>query len=296
MRIFLTGASGFIGSAILSELANAGHQVVCLVRSDEGAQAVSDAGGEVHRGDLRDPDSLRREVSLADAVVHAAFDHDFANIAASSEMDRIAIKAIGEALVGTDKRFVVTSGLPPLFGRMASEDDAIPAGGHGMPRKSEQTTDSLIERGVKAMIIRMSQCHDQHKQGFATYLLDHARAKGRSAYVAEGTNRWPAVHRLDAARLYRLVLERGIVGQRYHAVSEDGIPVREVAEAIGRRLDLPVVRLEPEVSGEHFGWLDRIARMDVPASSVLTRERLGWTTGDLPGIIADIERSEMVAL
>lgn len=276
MRIFLTGATGFVGTAIVSDLLFAGHQVVGLARSDEAAQSLVLAGAEAHRGDLHDLTSLRAGAASADAVIHAAFDHDFTKLAESCDIDRLAIEAIGEAIEGSDKRFVVTSGLPPLFGRIATEDDIPPANGHGMPRRSEQAARAMSERGVQAMVIRMPQVHDRLKQGFATYLLAHAREKGVSAFVGNGANRWPAVHRVDAARLYGRVLERGVAGRSYHAVAEQGVAVRLIAEAIGARLSVPLKALAEEEASGHFGWLDRIARMDVPASSIVTQKALGW--------------------
>ena len=292
MRIFLTGATGFIGSAIVSDLVAAGHQVVGLARSEEAVRTLANAGADAHRGDLNDPASLRAGTVAADAVIHAAFDHDFARLAESCEVDRLSIEAIGEALVGSGKRFIVTSGLPPMFGRVATEADLPPADGHGMPRRSEQAARALVERGVQAMIVRMPQVHDRAKQGFATYLLAHAREKGVSAYVGDGANRWPAVHRLDAARLYGLLLEHGVVGLSYHAVAEQGVPVRAIAEAVGDRLKMPVMALPEADAAAHFGWLDRIARMDVPASSILTQGALGWQPVQPHDILDDIKNSE----
>ncbi|WP_174279627.1 SDR family oxidoreductase [Sphingomonas bacterium] len=274
--MFVTGATGFVGSAVVADLLAAGHHVVGLARSDDAATALVAAGVEAHRGDLQDADSLRRGAEQADAVIHAAFDHDFSNMAASCETDRRAIEALGDGLAGSDKPLIVTSGLPVIPGRVVTEDDMPPADAHGMPRVSEQTALALVERGVRATVVRMPQVHDRTRQGFASYLLAHARKTGLSAYVGDGRNRWPAVHRLDAARLYGRVLESGGLGQCYHAVTEEGVPVREIAEAIGQRLLLPVVSLSTAASANHFGWLDRIAKMDVPAASALTRERVGW--------------------
>lgn len=276
MRIFVTGATGFLGSAIVSDLLRTGHRVTGLARSDAAATALVATGAEVQRGSLQDLESLRRGAAMADAVIHTAFDHDFAMFAQSCEMDSQTISAIGDALAGSDKQFIVTSGLPVTSGQAARENDVPPAGGHSIPRTSEQTAMALLERGVRAAVVRMPQIHDHTKQGFASFLLAHAREKRVSAYVGEGLNRWPAVHRLDAARLYRHVLEKGTAGERYHAVSEEQVCVREIAEAIGRRLHVPVVALPLEASEKHFDWLDRVARMDVPASSALTQERLDW--------------------
>ncbi|MBA4173409.1 MAG: NAD-dependent dehydratase [Hyphomicrobium sp.] len=292
MRIFVTGATGFVGSAIVPDLLNAGHEVIGLVRSDEGARKLAAAGAKAVRGDLNDLVGLRRESGTADAVVHAAFDHDFSKMAENCELDRKAIVALGEALEGSDKPLIVTSGLPLTPGRVANENDVPPPGGLGTPRVSEQTAISLVERGVRAMVIRMPQVHDRTKQGFATYLLAHAREKGISAYVDEGLNRWPAVHRLDAARLYRLAMEKGHAGLRYHAVAEEGVSVRSIAEAIARRLDIPAVSLSAEASADHFGWLDRIAKMDTTASSDLTRQMLGWRPMETTSFLADLESAQ----
>lgn len=289
MRVFLTGATGFIGSAIVPDLLAAGYRVVGLARSDEAAAALAASGAEAHRGDLEDVESLRRGAEQADAVIHAAFDHDFSKLAESCEMDRRAIEALGTGLAGSGKPLIVTSGLPVIPGRVTTEDDRPPSGAHGMPRVSEQTALSMNGRGVRVTVVRMPQVHDRAKQGFATYLLAHAREKGVSAYVGEGLNRWPAVHRLDAARLYGHVLERGAAGQCYHAVAEQGVSVRDIAEAIGRRLNMPAVSLSAEESASHFGWLDRIARMDVTASSAATQDHLGWVPKERSGLLVDLE-------
>ena len=291
MRIFLTGATGFIGSAIASNLIDDGHEVLGLARSEPSAEALRQAGCDVLKGDLRDPESLRLGAEQADVVIHTAFDHDFSRMAENCEMDRLAIEAMGSALAGSGKRFIVTAGLPPLMGRISTETDILPAGAHGMPRVSEQVGMALTDSGVSVSVIRMPQVHDRNRQGLASYLMDHARKKGVSAYVGDGQNRWPAVHRLDAARLYSLVLENGASGECYHAVSEEGVTVRDVAETIGKRLNVPVKSLSEEDSASHFGWLDRIARMDVPASSVLTRQKLKWQPLQEAGLIQDVLES-----
>jgi len=288
MRIFLTGATGFIGSALVPNLLDDGHEVLGLARSEPSEEALRQAGCDVLRGDLRDLESLRLGAEQADAVIHTAFDHDFSRMAENCEMDRLAIEAMGSALAGSGKRFIVTSGLPPLMGQVSTETDILPPGAHGMPRVSEQVAMALTDSGVRVSVIRMPQVHDRNRQGFASYLMDHAHTHGVSAYVGDGQNRWPAVHRLDAARLYSLVLKNGASGERYHAVSEEGVTVRDVAEAIGKRLDVPVRSLSDEDSASHFGWLDRIARMDVPASSVLTRQKLQWQPLQKAGLIQDI--------
>jgi nucleoside-diphosphate-sugar epimerase len=289
MRIFLTGATGFIGSAIVPELINAGHQVLGLARSEGGAQSLLAAGAEVHRGDLDDLDSLRRGAELSDGVIHTAFNHDFSKFAANCEADRRVVEAMGSVLAGSGHPFVITSGtgMARTPGRPSTEEDAPNS---PIPRvASEVEAASVAARGVRVSLIRLPQVHDTVKQGLITYLIAVAREKGVSAYVGDGLNRWPAVHRLDCARLYKLALENGSAGARYNAVAEEGVPLREIAEVIGRGLKLPVVSLSPEEAGEHFGWLAAFVGFDVPASSALTQERLGWhPTG--PALIADLEQ------
>lgn len=291
MRVFVTGATGFVGTAIVRELMNAGHEVIGLARSDTSAKALTDVGANVHRGDMEDLDRLQAAARNSEGVIHAAFDHDFANFAQKCEIDRLAIEAIGSALEGTDRPFIVTSGLPLVSGRPATEQDVQPSGDGATPRMSEQTAFALTKRGVRASVVRMSQAHDRDKQGFATYMLALAREKGISAYVGNGLNRWPAIHRKDAARLYRLALEKGAVGARYHAVTQEGIPVRKVAEAIGHGLNLPSVALSPEEAISHFGWLARPVSMDAPASSEFTQQALGWKLADTPGFLTDLQHS-----
>jgi nucleoside-diphosphate-sugar epimerase len=289
MRIFLTGATGFIGSAIVPELINAGHQVLGLTRSEAGAQSLIAAGAEVHRGDLEDLESLRRGAELSDGVIHTAFNHDFSKFVANCEADRRVIEAMGSVLAGSGHPFVITSGtgMARTPGRPSTEDDAPNS---PIPRvASEVEAASVAARGVRVSLIRLPQVHDTVKQGLITYLIAVAREKGVSAYVGDGLNRWPAVHRLDCARLYKLALEKGSAGARYNAVAEEGVPLREIAEVIGRGLKLPVVSMSPEEAGEHFGWLAAFVGFDIPASSALTQERLGWhPTG--PGLIADLEQ------
>jgi nucleoside-diphosphate-sugar epimerase len=289
MRIFLTGATGFIGSAIVPELINAGHQVLGLARSEAGAQSLIAAGAEVHRGDLEDLDSLRRGAELSDGVIHTAFNHDFSKFVANCEADQRVIEAMGSVLAGSGHPFVITSGtgMARTPGRPSTEEDAPNS---PIPRvASEVEAASVAARGVRVSLIRLPQVHDTVKQGLITYLIAVAREKGVSAYVGDGLNRWPAVHRLDCARLYKLALENGSAGARYNAVAEEGVPLREIAEVIGRGLKLPVVSLSPEEAGEHFGWLAPFVGFDVPASSALTQERLGWhPTG--PALIADLEQ------
>ncbi len=290
MRVFLTGATGFIGSALVPELIAAGHTVLGLTRSDAGARALAAAGAEAHRGDLEDLDSLRAGAAAAEAVIHTAFDHDFSRFVENCGKDRRAIAALGSALKGSVRPLLITSGVGIGAvgpGQPASED-AFDAD-HPNPRiASEWAGLALADEGVNVSVMRLSQIHDPVKQGLVTPLVALARAKGVSAYVGDGSDRWPAAHVSDVARLYRLAIERGEPGMRYNAVAEEGIPVRAIAEAIGRGLKVPAVSLSPEAAAGHFGWLAGFAGMDMPASSALTRERTGWhPTG--PGLIADLD-------
>jgi nucleoside-diphosphate-sugar epimerase len=289
MRVFVTGATGFIGSALVPELIQAGHQVLGLARSDAAAASLTAAGAEPHRGSLDDIESLRRGAAGVDGVIHAGFIHDFSKFAENSEIDRRAILALGEALAGSDRPLIVTSGVGVTPGRDRTEEDAPNPPSSVVPRASEQAASIAESQSASIRVVRLPQVHDQERQGLITYAIAIARERGVSAYIADGLNRMPAVHRLDAARLYRLVLERGSPGTRYHAVAEEGVPVREIAEAIGRRLNVPVISKSPEEAGAHFGWLGGIMGFDMPASSTLTQERLNWRpTG--PGLVSDIDR------
>jgi len=292
MRIFVTGATGFIGSAIVQELIGSGHQVLGLARSDAGAASLRAAGAQVHRGDIEDFDNLKRGAAASDGVIHTAFNHDFSKFAANCEADRLAIEALGSALEGSDRLLIVTGGLALLAkDRLATEDDPPVPVSDTYPRASEAAAAALAERGVHTSVVRLPQVHDDVKQGLVTYLVGLAREKGVSAYVGEGLNRWAAVHRFDAAHLYRLAIENGAADARYHAVAEDGVSFREIAEVIGRGLNVPVVSKPAEEAASHFGWLARFTGLDLTASSARTRQRLGWRpTG--PGLIADLEQMQ----
>lgn len=290
MRVFVTGATGFIGSALVPQLLDAGHKVLGMARSDAGAKSLAATGAEVHRGDLQDLESLRSGAAAADAVIHTAFIHDFSKFRENCEIDQRAIEALGAVLAGSDRPLIVTSGLALLVdGRPATEKDAAPPVSESYPRGSEQAAMELAERGVRASVVRLPQVHDTVKQGLISYAIAVARQKGTVGYVGDGSNRWAAAHVLDAARVYRLALEKGEPGARYHAVAEEGVPVREIAEVIGRGLKLPVVSLTTqEEATAHFGWLAGFAGRDLTGSSEITRQKLGWKpTG--PSLLTDLE-------
>jgi nucleoside-diphosphate-sugar epimerase len=291
MRIFVTGASGFVGSAVVADLIGAGHSVLGLARSDAAADKLAAAGAEVHRGSLEDVASLKSGAAAADGVVHCAFIHDFSKFVENSAIDKRAIEALGEALAGSGRPLIATSGVGLLQpGRISTEETEPPSGPQALPRVSEQAALALAPRGVRAMAIRLPpSVHGAGDHGFVPLLIGIAREKGAAAYIGEGLNRWPAVHRLDAARLYRLALENGAAGARYHAIDEEGVPFRRIAEVIGKRLGLPVVSLPPEKAAEHFGWFAMFAAIDAPASSALTRKWLGWGPKEA-GLLADLDQ------
>ncbi len=294
MKVFVTGASGFIGSAIVHELQAAGHQVMGLARSDQAAKSLAAAGATVHRGSLEDLDSLRSGAAASDGVIHMAFIHDFANYGPAAEADKRAIETMGTALMGSDRPLLVTSGtlLAQRKGPLATENDSPTP---DFPRKSEDAALALAAGGVHASVLRLPPTvHGEGDHGFVPRLIQIAREKGASAYVGSGLNRWPAVHRVDAASLYRLALEKAPIGAVYHGVADEGIPTRDIAEIIGRHLNLPVISKSPEEAAGHFDWIARFFAIDGPASSALTQEQLGWRPKQ-PGLIPDLDQEHYFA-
>lgn len=290
MRVFMTGAAGFIGQATTRELIANGHQVVGLARSDANAAVLEHLGAEVHRGSLEDLESLKAGAAKADGVIHLAFIHDFAKFAENGQVDKRAIEAMGDTLEGTGKPFIVTSGTGLIEpGAVITENIRRDASAHA-PRVSEQAGLAYASRGVRAMTVRLPQVHGADgKAGLITYLLELARQKGKAARIGDGNERWAAAHRLDVARLYRLVLEKGTADGIYHAVGEEGVPMREIVDVIGRALNIPVISIAKEEAGAYYGPLAMFAGLDMPASSALTQKWLGWTPTQI-GLIADISQ------
>jgi nucleoside-diphosphate-sugar epimerase len=302
MRVFVTGASGWIGSAVVPELIGAGHEVVGLARSDTSADALTAAGAEVHRGTLDDLDSLRSAAAESDGVIHLAFKHESAfsgDFQGAADADRRAVETFGDALAGSDRPLLIASGTLGIApGRVATERDghgpASTTAGFGTGpetrRATAELTLSLASRGVRSSVVRLPPTnHGDGDNGFMATVVGIAREKGVSGYIGDGTSRWPAVHRLDSARLFRLALEAAPAGSTLHAVADEGVPIRDIAEVIGRHLDVPVVSIAPDDAGEHFGFLAGFLGIDVPASSALTREQMGWQPTQ-PGLIEDLEQ------
>lgn len=292
MRVFVTGATGFIGSAVVKELIGAGHQVIGLSRSEDKAKALVDAGAEVHFGSLEDLESVKAGAARSDAVIHLAFNHDFSKFVENCEDDRRIIKALGSVLAGSDRPLIITSGTGmanAVPGQPAMEDNA-PIASNVIPRAaSEEAAAAIAAEGVNVSVMRLPQVHDTVRQGLVTYAITVAREKGFLAYIGEGKNRWPAAHILDVARLYRLALEKAQPGAKYHAVAEEGLTIRAIAETLSRRLEIPVKSIAADEAQAYFGWLALFASHDAPASSEKTRAMLGWQPSG-PGLLEDLAR------
>jgi len=295
MRVFVTGATGFIGSAVVKELTAAGHRVFGLVRSKEKAAALAAAGAQAVFGSLEDLDGVKRAAAESDGVIHLAFDHDFSKFAANCEDDRRVIMALGSALEGSGRPLIVTSGTGLVSsgkGEAGTEEDPVENSAVSPRAASEEAVASLAAKGVNVSVVRLPQVHDTTRQGLITYAIVVAREKGVSAYLGDGRNRWPAAHVIDTARLYRLAFERAERGAKYHAVAEEGVRLRDIAEVLGKRLKLPVMSIAPEKAGAHFGWLAAFTGRDVPASGELTRKRLQWQPRER-GLLADLEALQL---
>lgn len=294
MRVFITGASGFIGTAVTKELVQHGHEVVGMARTDAGAELVRRAGGQVHRATLEDLESIKSGAATTDGVIHAAFNHDFSKFAENCEADRRAIEALGEVLEGSNRPLIVTAGVGfSARGEVRTEQDAPNPASPMMPRVSEQTAAAVQAKGVKAMVVRLPQVHDTQKQGLITFSIEIARQKREAAYIGDGLNRWASVHVSDAASLYRLVLEKGTAGLRYNAVAEEGVSAKAIAEAIGKGLQIPVVSKTEEEAQEYFGWMVAFAAANLTASSALTQEMLGWRPTGVD-LITDLHNMKML--
>lgn len=290
MKIFVTGATGFVGSAVVKELINAGHEVLGLARNEAAEKALLLAGAQIHKGDLEDLESLRQGANAADGIIHTGFIHDFTRFKEVCDIDHKAIQTMGNALIGTDRPFIVTSGtLLVSPGQLATEDTLPDYNGLNPRIASEKAVDDLAAKNVRVSIVRLSpSVHDQGDHGFVPTLIDIARKTGESAYIGDGQNRWTAVHRLDAAVLYRLALEQATPGARFHGVAEESVTIRSIAEIIGAKLNLPVVSKSKEAASGHFGWFEHFVSIDGPASASLTSEQLGWQPKH-PGLIQDLE-------
>ncbi|MDF7815624.1 SDR family oxidoreductase [Hymenobacter sp. YC55] len=293
MRIFVTGATGFIGSAVVQELLGAGHQVLGLARNEAAVKALAAVGAEAHQGSLDDLDSLQRGAAASDGVIHTAFVHDFSDYPGACATDLRAIEAIGAALVGSGRPFVIASGTALLApDRIATENDAADPNSVGAPRvPSEEAALALAAKGIRSAVVRLPpSVHGEGDHGFVPALISIARSTGVSGYIGDGLNRWPAVHRFDAAQLFRLVMEKGVAGTRYHGVAEEGLPVRDIAAVVSRRLNVPLASKSPEEAASHFGWLANFLSLNSPASSALTQQQLGWRPS-YPGLLTDLDQA-----